>query len=295
MSSAVSSVTVSVSSTSATSVESLSGHGTNSTFDILIWSPSRWRLTDSRQERGSCLAPAELDARGGRHQHDGGVLGHRFDGRGVDGDLGDDLRVLRDLDEVFRLTLEVVLERARRVVDDALYVVLRLVEVQRHQCHDALPACRRELRAALLFGGLMAVINHHEHAQRDQRGRARDGNRGGKDLQDPADPPRASETGSSSGSSATSSSVSARLRRPRLPRPVRRPRRRPRSRRRSSQRRLRRGRPPRQARRLSGVRPPCAAESREPWHARRRPSPPPRPLLPRLPPRGRVPRPRRPT
>ncbi len=41
----------------------LSGHGTNSTFDIFIWPPSRARSTLSRHARGSCLAPAALVTR----------------------------------------------------------------------------------------------------------------------------------------------------------------------------------------------------------------------------------------
>src|SRR5689334_15709696 len=41
----------------------LGGHGTNSTFDSLIWSPTRSRSTDSRHDRGSCLAPAALVTR----------------------------------------------------------------------------------------------------------------------------------------------------------------------------------------------------------------------------------------
>ncbi len=41
----------------------IGGHGTNSTFDILIWPPSRCRSTDSRHERGSCSAPAVLVTR----------------------------------------------------------------------------------------------------------------------------------------------------------------------------------------------------------------------------------------
>ena len=121
------------------------------------------------------MAPAELVTRElADDQHDGRVVAHRLDGGGIDGDLGDHLRLLRDLDEVVRLVLEVVPELAGRVVDDALYVLLRLVEVQRHQCHDALPSRCGVLRAALLIGGLVAVVQHHEHAQRDQCGRAGD-------------------------------------------------------------------------------------------------------------------------
>ena len=39
------------------------GHGTNSTFDILICPPSLCRFTDNRHARGSCLAPAALVTR----------------------------------------------------------------------------------------------------------------------------------------------------------------------------------------------------------------------------------------
>ena len=78
---------------------------------------------------------------------------------------------------------------AGRVVDDALYVFLGLVEVQRHQCHDALPSCCGVLRAALLIGGLVAVVQDHEHAQSDQCGRAGDSEGGRKGLQDPAGSP----------------------------------------------------------------------------------------------------------
>ena len=148
----------------------IGGHGTNSTFAILIWPPSRWRLTDSRQVARLLLGACGVgDARRGRHQHDGRIVGHRFDGGGVDGDLGDHLRVLRHLDEVVRLVLEVVLELARGVVDDALYVFLRLVEVQRHQRHDALPcrprrtrrcaAVRRPDRGGAITMSTLSVIN----------------------------------------------------------------------------------------------------------------------------------------
>ena len=86
--------------TSAASV--FIGHGTNSTFDILIWPPSRCRFTRSRQVRGSCLAPAELVTRDdGRDEYDGRVRRSSIlDRRGVDSDLGDHLGVLRHLDEI---------------------------------------------------------------------------------------------------------------------------------------------------------------------------------------------------
>ena len=116
------------------------------------------------------------------------VGGHRLDGGGGDGDLGDHLGILGDLDEIGLLVLEVLLELAGRVVDDALDVCFGIVEVQRHQGHDTLPAGRWILRVELLSCDCFPVLVHHEHADRDQRGRAEDRECHRDDLEDKPPP-----------------------------------------------------------------------------------------------------------
>jgi len=77
------------------------------------------------------------------------------------------------------LLLEVVLELAGRGVDDALDILLRLGEVQRHQCHDTLPGRRGVLRVLRLQLLGLAVVHDHVATGRQQCHRAEDDYRGG--------------------------------------------------------------------------------------------------------------------
>ena len=80
--------------------------------------------------------------------------------------------ILHDHHEVAFLVFEVGVELAGRTFDQPLDVRFGIVEIQRHQGHDALSAGCRKFSVELLILDCLPVLIHHEHADRDQRGRA---------------------------------------------------------------------------------------------------------------------------